>query len=93
VLRQLEVSEATWNHWRAQYGGMKGDEAKRLKQLEGENQRLKKLVVEQALDIALVGYIHITRFIVHRNPGWFIELTLTRTWPTERQCPSILTRS
>ena len=51
VLRELEVSEATWNRWRAQYGGMKVDEAKRLKQLEGENQRLKKLVAEQALDI------------------------------------------
>jgi putative transposase len=54
VLRQLEVSEATWNRWRAQYGGMKADEAKRLKQLEGENQRLKKLVAEQALDIDML---------------------------------------
>ncbi len=54
VLRLLEVSEATWNRWRAQYGGMKADEAKRLKQLEGENQRLKKLVAEQALDIDML---------------------------------------
>jgi len=54
VLRQLEVSEATWNRWRAQCGGMKADEAKRLKQLEGENQRLKKLVAEQALDIDML---------------------------------------
>jgi putative transposase len=54
VLRQLEVSEATWNRWRAQYGGMKADEAKRLKQLEGESQRLKKLVAEQALDIDML---------------------------------------
>jgi putative transposase len=54
VLRQLEVSEATWNCWRAQYGGMKADEAKRLKQLEGENQRLKKLVAEQALNIDML---------------------------------------
>jgi putative transposase len=54
VLRHLEVSEATFNRWRAVYGGMKADEAKRLKTLEAENQRLKKLVVEQALDIDML---------------------------------------
>lgn len=40
--------------WRATYGGMKADEAKRLKRLEGENQRLKKLVDEQPLDIDML---------------------------------------
>ena len=40
----------SWNRWRAQYGGMKADEAKRLKELERENARLKKLVADQALD-------------------------------------------
>jgi putative transposase len=54
VLRHLEVTEATFNRWRAQYGGMKVDEAKRLKGLEVENQRLKKLVAEQALDIDML---------------------------------------
>ena len=54
VLRHLEVTEATFNRWRAQYGGMKADEAKRLKSLEVENQRLKKLVAEQALDIDML---------------------------------------
>ena len=54
VLRHLEVSEATWNRWRAQYGGMKADEAKRLKNLEIDNQRLKKLVADQALDIDML---------------------------------------
>jgi putative transposase len=39
VLRHLEVSEATFNRWRATYGGMKAEEAKRLKMLEIENQR------------------------------------------------------
>lgn len=42
VLRHLEVTESTFNRWRAQSGGMKADEAKRLKNLEVENQRLKK---------------------------------------------------
>jgi putative transposase len=54
VLRHLEVTEATFNRWRAQHGGMKADGAKRLKMLEVENQRLKKLVAEQALDIDML---------------------------------------
>jgi putative transposase len=54
VLRHLEVSESSWSRWRAQYGGMKADEAKRLKELERENARLKKLVAEQALDIDML---------------------------------------
>jgi putative transposase len=54
VLRHLEITEATFNRWRAQYGGMRADEAKRLKMLEVENQRLKKLVAEQALDIDML---------------------------------------
>jgi hypothetical protein len=54
VLRALEISEATWNRWRAQYGGMKASEAKRLRELESENARLKKLVANQALDIDML---------------------------------------
>jgi hypothetical protein len=54
ILRALEVSEATWNRWRSQYGGMKATEAKRLRELEAENARLKRLVANQALDIDLL---------------------------------------
>jgi len=54
VLRSLEISEATWNRWRAQYGGMKASEARRLRELESENARLKKLVANQALDIDML---------------------------------------
>ena len=54
VLRVLEISEATWNRWRSQYGGMKASEAKRLKELEAENARLKRLVANQALDIDML---------------------------------------
>ena len=50
VCQQLGVSETTFNRWRLQYGGMKADEAKRLKELEDENARLKKLVAELSLD-------------------------------------------
>ena len=54
VLQALEISEATLNRWRNQYGGMKSEEAKRLKHLEEENARLKKLVAELSLDIAML---------------------------------------
>lgn len=54
VLRQLAVSESTWNRWRAQYGGMKANEARRLKELEVENSRLKKLLAEAELDKAML---------------------------------------
>jgi transposase-like protein len=50
VCQALEVAEATFHRWRNQYGGMKGDEAKRLKELEIENGRLKRLVADLALD-------------------------------------------
>ncbi len=44
VCKHLEISEATCHRWRAQYGGMKADDAKRPKELEAENARLKRLV-------------------------------------------------
>jgi putative transposase len=54
VLQVLEVSEATYHRWRNQYGGMKADEARRLKELESENARLKKLLAEAELDKAIL---------------------------------------
>lgn len=50
VLQALQVSEATYHRWRNQYGGMKAQEAKRLKELEQENARLKKLLADAHLD-------------------------------------------
>jgi transposase-like protein len=50
VCQKLGVSENTFHRWRHQYGGMKADEAKRLKELEAENARLKRLVAELSLD-------------------------------------------
>jgi transposase-like protein len=57
VLQALEVSESTYERWRNQYGGMKSEEAKRLKQLEEENQRLKEIVADQQLDIKMLKHI------------------------------------
>ena len=54
VCQALEVSEATFHRWRNQYGGMKANEAKHLKELQIENGRLKKLVADQALDIQIL---------------------------------------
>lgn len=54
VCQHLGVSEATLHRWRNQYGGMKATEARRLKELEQENARLKKLVADQALDIMIL---------------------------------------
>jgi putative transposase len=54
VLKHLEITEATWYRWRTQYGGMKSEDAKRLRELERENARLKKMVAEQALDIDML---------------------------------------
>ena len=51
VCKFLEVSEATYHRWRAQYGGMKAEEAKRLKELERENASLKAIVADQALEV------------------------------------------
>jgi transposase-like protein len=50
VCQALEVSEPTFHRWRNQYGGMKAEQAKRLKELEEENARLKRLVAELSLD-------------------------------------------
>ena len=54
ICQELGVAEATFHRWRNQYGGMKANEAKRLKELERENARLKKLVADQALDQAIL---------------------------------------
>jgi len=57
VLQSLEVSEATYHRWRLQYGGMKSEEAKRLKALEDENRRLKQIVADKELDIQMLKHV------------------------------------
>jgi putative transposase len=50
VARHLQVSEGTYHRWRAQYGGMKADDVKRLKELEAENTQLKRIVADKELE-------------------------------------------
>jgi transposase-like protein len=54
VVRQLGITEQTYYRWRKEYGGLRLDQAKRLKELEKENLRLKKLLAEQTLDNAIL---------------------------------------
>jgi hypothetical protein len=50
----LSISEQTYYRWRREYGGMEVDQARRLKELDLENQRLKRLVADQALDLSIL---------------------------------------
>ena len=51
VSKHLEISEQTYHRWRKQYGGLKADDAKRLKELGNENTRLKRIVADKELEI------------------------------------------
>jgi transposase-like protein len=54
VIRKIGVSDVTYYRWRKEYGGMKVDQARKLKDLEKENSRLKKLVADLSLDNAIL---------------------------------------
>jgi len=54
VIRKLGISDVTYYRWRKEYGGMQVDQARRLKEIEHENVRLKKLVAELSLDNAIL---------------------------------------
>ena len=58
VLQSLEVTQSTDDRWRKQYGGMKAEEARRLKELEDENRRLKQIVTNQTLDIEMLKHLN-----------------------------------
>ena len=54
MTRHLEITESTWHRWRNQYGGMKADDAKELKELQRENARLKTIVADLTLDNSML---------------------------------------
>jgi putative transposase len=58
VCREFGIAESSWHRWLSQYGGMKADDAKRLKELEAQNARLKKIVADQALDIDMLKHLN-----------------------------------
>jgi putative transposase len=53
-VRQLGISDMTYYKWRKEYGGLRVDQAKRLKELEQENQRLRRVVADQTIDISIL---------------------------------------
>lgn len=57
VLQALEISQSTFDRWRNQYGGMKASEARRLKELEDENRRLKHIVADLTLDNRMLKHV------------------------------------
>jgi putative transposase len=57
VCRQLEITESTFHRWRNQYGDMKANDAKLLKELAKENVQLKRIVANQALDIDMLKFV------------------------------------
>ncbi len=56
--RQVGITEQTYYRWRNKYGGMNGDDAKRLKELEKENLRLKRIVADLTLDNAILKEVN-----------------------------------
>ena len=54
VFQRLEITESIWQRWNRQYGGMKSDDAKRLRELEIENRRLKEMLAEAELDMRIL---------------------------------------
>ena len=57
VCREFSIAEPTWARWLNQYGGMKADDAKRLKELEAENTRLKRLLADAELDKDMLKHL------------------------------------
>jgi len=62
AVRQVEINEQTYYRWRKEYGGMTTSDAKRLKELEKENARLKKLVADLSLDNAILKDVNSKNF-------------------------------
>lgn len=62
ISREWGISETTFHRWKSRYGGVSSSEARRLKELESENARLKKLVAEQALDIDILKEVNRGKF-------------------------------
>ena len=62
VIRKLGITEQTYYRWRKEYGGLRVDQARRLKELERENSRLKRLVADPALDNAILKEVALGNF-------------------------------
>ena len=86
ICKKLVVSEQTYYRWRKEYGGLRLDQAKRLKTLEQENARLKRLVADQALDNAILKEVASGQVCARRDDArpWFMYDT---TWTSRNGGP------
>ena len=62
ALRKIEVTRNTYYRWKKEFGGMRVDQAKKLKELEKENSRLKRVVADQAIDIQILKEVSSKKF-------------------------------
>ncbi|MEV4315318.1 IS3 family transposase [Actinocrispum sp. NPDC049592] len=90
VLKHLEITEATWYRWRNQYGGMKSEDAKRLKELERENARLKKMVAEQALDIDMLKELNPGKLVSPDRRRRAVQVLRQRFGVSERRACAVV---
>ncbi|MSY17801.1 MAG: IS3 family transposase [Actinobacteria bacterium] len=90
VCRHLQVAESTWHRWLAQYGGMKAPDAKRLKDLEAENARLKKLVANQALDIDMLKEIGVGKLLTPNRQRAAVTMLLARFGVSQRRACNVV---
>ncbi|WP_412778669.1 IS3 family transposase [Rhodococcus qingshengii] len=93
VCKHLEVSEATWHRWQSQYGGMKSDDAKRLKELEKENARLKKMVADQALDLDMLKELKPGKLVSPDRRRRAVEVLRERFGVSERRACAVVGQS
>ena len=86
IVRELGISEQTFEGWKHKYGGMDVSDGKRLKQLEEENRRLKELVAELSLDNKILGYhLRICRTCCDTRDGSQYQSEIPHQWATRMQ--------
>jgi transposase-like protein len=95
--RQIEVTGKTYYRWRREYGGLKVDQAKRMKELEAENARLKRIVPNQEIDMAILREAARPNLQARRgDAGRSITWSIARASPSDgraRSCTSRAARS
>mgnify|MGYP000710389069 CR=1 FL=1 len=88
VARHLEVSEQTYHRWRNQYGDMKADDVKRLKELERENTALKQIVADKELEAQVLvadWREEYNTYRPHSAMGMLTPAEFARQWRTDNQ--------
>jgi putative transposase len=90
VARRLGISEATFHRWRNQYGGMKADAMKRLKELEKENDRLKKIVPDRAVDIDILKEVSRKKLLSPTRRRAAVDHVRRRLGVSERRACRVL---